>query len=122
MSTHTGTWHTGEFFLVQDERATVGGKPFDMLSVMGVDAGTGRHFARCFESHGFYRHYEVAVDGRVWTFAGETERALIRFSADARTQAITWEWREQDQWLPLCDRGAHRVDSPARSQRAERPG
>ena len=107
-STHTGRWHTGEFFLVQDERATVGGKPFDTLSVMGVDERTGRLFARCFENHGFYRHYDVAVDGRVWTLSGSTERARIEFSEDGRTQAITWEWRPADRWLPLCDRVARR--------------
>ena len=108
VSAHTGTWHTGEFFLVQDERATTGRNPFDTLSVMGVDASTGRYFARCFENHGFYRHYDVQVDGRVWTLIGETERARIEFSADGRTQTITWEWRPHGQWLPLCDRVARR--------------
>ncbi len=108
VSTHVGRWHTGEFFLIQDERARTGGRPFDTLSVMGVDPQTGRYFARSFENHGFYRHYDVAVDGRVWTFSGETERATIEFSADGRTQTITWEWRPRDRWLPLCDRVAHR--------------
>jgi hypothetical protein len=110
VSTHTGKWHTGEFFLIQDERATVGGKPFDTLSVLGVDARTGRHFARSFENHGFYRHYDVTVDARVWTLAGDSERARIEFSADGRTQTITWEWRHADRWLPLCDRVAQRED------------
>jgi hypothetical protein len=108
VSTHTGSWHTGKFFLIQDERATTGVAPFDTLSVMGVDAATGRYFARSFENHGFYRHYDTAVNGRVWTYTGETERARIEFSADGRTQTITWEWRPGDEWLPLCDRVAVR--------------
>ena len=108
ISTHTGTWHTGEFFLIQDERATTGGMPFDTLSVMGVDAKTGRYFARSFENHGFYRHYGVTVDAHVWTLTGETERARIEFSADGRTQTIIWEWCPKDRWLPLCDRIARR--------------
>jgi hypothetical protein len=33
-STHTGRWHTGEFFLIQDERARPGGDVFDTLSIM----------------------------------------------------------------------------------------
>ena len=37
-STHTGRWHTGEFFLIQDERAVTGTAPFDTLSIMGWDA------------------------------------------------------------------------------------
>lgn len=109
-STHTGTWHTGEYFLIQDERAMTGDYPLDTLSVMGVDATTECYFARCFENHGFYRHYDVTVDGRVWTLAGESERARIDFSADSKTQTITWEWRCKDRWLPLCDRTARRED------------
>jgi hypothetical protein len=108
VSTHTGEWHTGEFFLIQSERAMVGGHPLDTLSVLGVDAETGRYFARCFENHGFYRHYDLAVDGSVWTLGGELERARIEFSADGRTQTISWEWRPLDGWLPLCDRVARR--------------
>ena len=109
-STHVARWHTGEFFLVQDERATTGGRPFDTLSVMGVDPETGRWFARTFENHGFSRHYDVSRDGRVWTFAGAEERARIELSEDGRTQTIHWEWRRDGAWAPLCDRVARRVD------------
>ncbi|MBC7672483.1 MAG: DUF1579 family protein [Polaromonas sp.] len=110
VSTHTSMWHTGEFFLIQDERATVAGNSLDTLSVLGVDADTGRYFARCFENHGFYRHYDVSVNGRVWNFSGEMERARIEFSEDGLTQTIFWEWRPSDGWLPLCDRVARRND------------
>jgi hypothetical protein len=110
VSTHTAMWHTGKFFLIQDERATSAGGAFDTLSVMGVDAKDGRYVARTFENHGFYRHYDVDVDGNQWTFSGDTERARITFSDDGRTQTINWEWRPHDQWLPLCDRVATRED------------
>jgi hypothetical protein len=110
VSSHTGTWDTGKFFLIQDERALVGGQPFDTLTVLGVDAQTGRSFAQSFENHGYSRHYDVVVDGQVWTLSGEFERARIAFSADGRTQTITWEWRPKGQWLPLCDRVAQRED------------
>lgn len=107
-SMHTARWHTGEFFLIQDERATVAG-PFDTLSIMGWDDDTGRYFARTFENHGFYRHYDVDVQDRTWSFNGASERARITFSEDGRTQTINWEWRPQDGWLPLCDRVATRI-------------
>ena len=107
-STHTGRWHSGEFFLVQDERATVGG-PFDTLSIMGWDEERGRYFARSVENHGYYRHYDVDLMGRVWTFTGTSERARIAFSEDGKTQTIAWEWRPEDGWLPLCDRVATRI-------------
>ena len=63
-----------------------------------------------FENHGFYRHYEVVVEGKEWTVTGETERARIQFSEDGKTQTITWEWRPGGQWLPLCDRVARRLE------------
>lgn len=109
-STHTGRWHSGEFFLVQDEQARPGGEVFDTLSVLGVDSQTGTYFARSFENHGFYRHYDVSVEDNVWTFSGENERARIKFSEDNRTQLIVWEWKPNCQWLPLCDRTATRLD------------
>ena len=108
ISTHTGRWHTGKFFLIEDERAVVGGKPFETVGVFGVDAETGGYFTHTFENHGFYRHYAVSVDGRVWTVAGEKERARIEFSPDGMTQTIAWEWRPKKRWLPLCDRVARR--------------
>ncbi len=110
ISAHTGKWHTGEYFLIQDERAVIGGKPFDTLSVMGVDAMTGHHNARTFENHGFYRHYDVLVVRRVWSMTGDRERPQIEFSEDGRTQTIAWEWRPKHRWLPLCDRVARRQD------------
>ena len=45
VSTHEGAWHTGSFFLAQDERADIAGSRFDTLSVLGVDSETGAYFA-----------------------------------------------------------------------------
>ncbi len=36
-------------------------------------------------------------------------RATIVFSGDGNTQRISWEWRPEDGWLPLCDRTAYRI-------------
>ncbi len=109
-SGHTGRWHTGEFFLIQDERAHVDGAPFDTLSIMGVDAHTGGYFARSIENHGFYRHYELSADGAKWTLTGDTERATMTFANANRKQDIIWEWKVDGKWLPLCDRTAVRQD------------
>ena len=110
LSTHSGTWHTGSFFLLQDERATIAGKAFDTFSVLGVDPESGDYFIRSFENHGFYRHYQLTRDGKVWTLEGATERARIEFTDDDRTQVIRWEWKPEDRWLLLCDRTAARID------------
>src|SRR5262245_44792954 len=107
-STHSARWHTGEFFLVTDERAQSGGQ-FDTFSILGVDADTGEYFAQTYETHGLARRYDVSVAGDTWTFLGEHERCTIAVSEDGRTQTITWEWKPKGQWLPLCDRVAKRV-------------
>jgi hypothetical protein len=107
-STHNARWHTGKFFVIQDEHAQVDG-PFDTLSIMGWDNDAGRYFARTFENHGFYRDYDLTVEGNVWAIRGKTERARIEFSADGKRQTVAWEWRPKDKWLPLCDRVATKL-------------
>jgi hypothetical protein len=109
-SVHEGRWHTGDFFLIQDEKARIEGAVFDTLSVMGVDAATGEYFAQSFENHGFERRYQVERDGDRWTLTGAHERATVTFKDGNRTQDIVWEWKPQDRWLPLCDRVARRTD------------
>jgi hypothetical protein len=108
-STRTGRWHTGRFFLILDERACPGGAEFDTLS-MGADASTGGYFVRSFENHGFYRHYDVSLDGVRWSLTGEHEWATVVFSDDDRMQTISWEWKPDDTWLLLCDGVATRTD------------
>lgn len=106
-SIHTARWHTGNYFVIQDERAN---GPFDTLSILGWDADVERYFARTIENHGYARDYTMHVTGHTWTLTGDQERATIEFSTDGRTQTITWEWKPQDEWLPLCDRVAHSID------------
>ena len=96
--------------MIQDERATISGRPFDTLSIIGFDPDTSGYFVRSFENHGFTRHYDLARDGKVWTLTGATERARTEFTDDDRTQVISWEWKPEDRWLPLCDRTAIRTD------------
>ena len=118
VSTHTARWHTGEFFLIQDERAKIGGAIFDTLSLMGVEPDAGNYFARTFENHGFYRHYALSVDGGTWLLEGPTERARTVFDADGNTQTIAWEWLQDGKWLPLCDRVAKRVGGGSSAARS----
>ena len=110
ISTHSARWHSGEFFLVQDERAQLAGKPFDTLSLFGLEPGGG-FFDRTFDNNGYYRHYALAVEDRTWLLTGQAERATTVFSPDGNTQTITWEWLRDGKWLPLCDRVATRINN-----------
>jgi hypothetical protein len=69
----------------------------------------GFYFVHAFENHGFYRRYDMTVEGNVWTISGKAERARIEFSDGGKRQTIRWEWRPKDAWLPLCDRVAMRL-------------
>lgn len=106
MSIHSARWHSGDYFVVQDERAN---GPFDTLTLMGWDTEAGRYFARSIENHGFARDYTMTANGWTWKFAGEHERATCTFSKDRCTQVVAWEWKPDGDWLPLCDRTAHRI-------------
>jgi hypothetical protein len=105
-SVHSARWHSGQFFVVQDEHAN---GPFDTLSFLGWDAEAERYFSRSIENHGFSRDYTLSVDGATWTFSGNWERATYRFSDSGDTQTIAWERKRGGAWLPLCDRVATRV-------------
>lgn len=102
-------WLPGEFFVVQRWNEHGTGEPFIGLGVIGYDAETKRYFTRSFENHGFYRHYDMGVDGDVWTINGATERARVEFTDDGDTQLIHWDFKPGETWLPLCDRTARRV-------------
>lgn len=106
-SIHSARWYSGNYFIVQDERAN---GPFNTLSLLGWDAEAERYFARTIENHGFARDYTMTVVGHMWTLTGEHERATFRFSEDGCTQEVSWEWKPAEDWLPLCDRTAARVD------------
>lgn len=109
VSTHEASWHTGRYFVIQDERADIAGARFDTLSILGVDE-TGSYFSRSVENHGFYRDYKVIRDGERWIFEGATERATLVFEVNGTRQRWMWEWKREDTWLPLCDRVAVKVE------------
>ncbi len=103
-------WLPGHFFIARRTDGRVGSRAISGLDVFSVDPDTGAYTTRGYENHGFLRDYVTRVDGAVWTFTGETERARVEFSEDGDTQTVCWEWRKPGGvWLPLCDRVARRV-------------
>ncbi len=111
ISEETYEWLPGQFFVIQNWDAKTGANPFKGTAIMHYDADTGNYMTRSYENHGFIRDYIARVEGDTWTFSGETERARIEFEDGGKTQKIAWEWRKPGQeWLPLCDRIAKRVE------------
>jgi len=106
-SVHSARWHSGEYFVVQDEHAA---GPFDTIGFIGWDSDRGTYFSWSVENHGFAREYLLEVDGATWTFTGDQERATITFADNGRTQTHYWEMLSEGSWIPLCDRIATPVN------------
>jgi hypothetical protein len=112
LSTIEARWHTGKFFLLQDERSYSGEDTsgvFETHSVFGVDPHTDEPFVYTFENHGFFRMYKLRRDGNTWAFDGQTERARYEFAEGGRKITIAWELKKGGQWQPLCDRVALKI-------------
>lgn len=112
LSTMEARWHTGGFFLVQDERQYSGEEAsgvFETHSVFGVDPSTQEYFVHNFENHGYFRLYALKRNGRTWTFEGQTERARYDFNEAGDEVLIAWELLKGGVWKPLCDRTARKI-------------
>lgn len=101
-------WLPGERFMLNRWDARVAGRDFRGISVLGQDADRG-YFAAFYDNGGHAPVYRVSVQGDVWTFAGEAQRATYTFSAGGAAMAVRWEWRDATGWHPLCDLSARRV-------------
>jgi hypothetical protein len=100
-------WLPGQFFMLQRWDAIAGTSDFKGLGIINFDPATGAYMTRSYVNLGFIRDYVTRVEGNVWTFTGEKERARIEFTNDGNTQRVNWEWRpDGDLWVPLCDRVA----------------
>ena len=110
VSDETFEWLPGQFFLLQRWDAMTGANAFKGMAVISYDPATTAYTTRSYENHGFVRDYITRVDGDVWSFGGDTERARVEFADGGKTQKIAWEWRRPgEDWLPLCDRVARRI-------------
>lgn len=109
LSDETFEWLPGRFFVLQRWDATTGANVFQGTAVISWDEPNQRYTMRSYENHGFIRDYVTRIDGSVWTFTGDTERARVAFTDGGNTQNIAWEWRQPgEDWLPSCDRVATR--------------
>jgi hypothetical protein len=103
-------WLPGKFFIAQRWDAMTGANEFKGTAIISSAPETGHYMTRSYENHGFIRDYVTRVDGSIWTFTGDTERARIEFTDGGDTQKISWEWKPGGKtWLPLCNRIAKRV-------------
>jgi hypothetical protein len=112
-SDETFEWLPGQFFVLQRWDAMTGTNAFQGTAIINWDDASQHYLTRSYENHGFVRDYVTRVEGEIWTFTGDGERARVEFIDGGNTQAIAWEWRQPgEDWLPLCDRVAKRATKP----------
>ena len=110
ISNETWEWLPGGFFIACRFDSRAGDTEHRGFGYLAFDAGRGTHTCRLIDNLGYDRIYDLSVNGQVWTFRGERERATYTFSEDGRGIDIRWE-RSADgaSFLPLCELRATRT-------------
>jgi hypothetical protein len=104
VGTDTYEWLPGRFFVVHRVDVRLGGERMQAIEIIGYDASSGAYTTRSFDSTGNRGAYRVTVRERVWTFAGETERATATVDADGDAISVRWERaRNGSAWCPWMD-------------------
>lgn len=103
-------WLPGNFFILHNWDAKLGDSVFIGTEIIGYDEKEGGFFTRFFDNLGFHPDYKATVDGNVWNFTEPASRAKVTIDDDKNRMTFNWEWRKEDNdWLPLCDRVATRI-------------
>jgi hypothetical protein len=107
-------WMPGDFFLIGRfiHRFGDGDRTHEGTAVFGFDPLSGAFSADHFDNLGYHRHYDLAVNDRVWFFKGRWERAVLRFDKCDRSFEIEWEIsKDGSNWKPLCELWAAKLDA-----------
>ena len=103
-------WLPGNFFILHKWDAKLGDNAFIGTEIIGYDEKKGVFFTHFFDNAGFHPEYKATVDVNVWNFTEPSSRAKVTVDNDKNKMTFHWEWRKEDNdWLPLCDRVATRI-------------
>lgn len=109
-SDETWEWMSGGFFLVCRFDSRVGDAEHKGIAYLAWDEARRTHTCRMIDNLGYDRVYDLSLNGRVWTFRGDRERASYSFSEDGRAVDIAWEVSDDGlAFRPLCELKAVRV-------------
>ncbi len=88
--------------------ALAGTREFKGTEIIGYDEANGGYFTRFFDNAGFHPEYTATVDGAAWKFVEPSTRATLTVREDGEQIEHVWEWFQDGEWLPLCERTATR--------------
>lgn len=85
-------WFPGGFFLVHRVDVRMGDEHVDAIELIGYDAASEMYPMHAYDNGGGIVTMQGSVDAAgTWTFATETERAMVVFGPDGRTMTAHWE-------------------------------
>ncbi len=101
----TYEWLPGGFFLAHRWDARLPDRRTQGIEIIGYDGAKGTYPMHSFDSLGNTAVMHASVNGRYWSFTGESLRFTGGFSEDGNTFAGLWEQRSSDRssWLPWMD-------------------
>lgn len=109
-SIDTYMWYPGEFFLMHDVEAKIGGLHLDSLEILGYDTDSCHYFATYIDSTGGYGTEQVYLDGNTWTWRGSNvmgvkeHRCIAVISNDGnRIHACHEKSADGQHWEPWMD-------------------
>jgi hypothetical protein len=107
-------WLPGQFFVIGRFRHDNGAGAHSGASMLGVDEANGALFALNFDNLGYERRYALSIEGGVWQFVGQLERAKLVFGQDGRSYEERWELsKDGQQFVPLCEMHATKLGAHA---------
>lgn len=93
-------WFPGRFFVLHHVDGKLEDTEVKAIEVIGAGEGDGC-IARSYDNAGQSDEYKVALQGRMWTIDGSTQRFRGSFSEDFTTLEGSWEASEDGQsWRP----------------------
>jgi len=107
-------WVPGQFFVVGRFRHDNAAGSHSGVSLMGVEEDGGRLFAHNFDNLGYERRYALSIEGGVWRFVGQLERATLVFGEGGRSYEEKWELsKDGEHFVPLCEMHATKLGAHA---------
>lgn len=101
--TQIGEWGPGAQYVIHHWDERVGDEPSRGLWLMGYDRETLSYPVHMFADNGDIAIYVGKLQGNVWTFSGERQRATIVISDDGASMHQRWWDLDGTRWVPLCD-------------------
>lgn len=104
VATDTYLWLPGQYFILHEADARLGGAVARSIEVMGYDSERRIHVSRSYDDQGKSEDFVLELRGRRWSIIGATVRFNGSFDASRNHLGGLWEMKPpKSRWLPWID-------------------